>query len=256
MVHLASFEVYNLVALIFLDVQHHFLFKDQFNDVVVPRLQQLENVFSVQLEVGIVDDGLFEFAILTHFCNYPSVVYKLASFLELWVHHNRHEVVVHDDAFEHVSHVVFEGVLFGFLHLLETILSSALLLLLLIDLLLDECLERVEQTLVPVGTGEVGNGHSVLDLLEQVFVVFDGLLGNSIIHGRHRHTMDLLDDGVGLLELLVLSFLVILIFLLLPVLVTGRSEVLRIVRIFLNIFEVVLRRLFHLLFARDFSFKL
>ena len=109
MIDLPSFEVDNLVAFILLDMQVDFLFQYLRDDVIVLCLEQLEYVFSIELEVRIIDDSLLQFLVLTHFCNDPGVMNEFSSFLELRIHHNRHEVVVHDDPLEDIRHVIFEG---------------------------------------------------------------------------------------------------------------------------------------------------
>lgn len=75
-----------------------------------------------------------------------------------------------------------------------------LLVVFIIDLLLvQERFEGLEKTQVTVGHREVGNGCSVVDVLQEVLVVLDGFLGYLLVHCDLREAVDLLYDGVLLL---------------------------------------------------------
>jgi len=87
----------------------------------------------------------------------------------------------------------------GSLLLLLVFLFGLFFIFLSLNLSLDVVPESHEQTLVPVCACEVSNGSSVFHKFQQVFVIFDCLFGNFVVHWCHRETVDLLDDGIRLL---------------------------------------------------------
>ena len=142
-------------------------------------------------------------------------MYEFSSFLQLRVHYKRHEVVLMDHPFECGLHEDAGGILVvsDFTVLCEDLFGLLLaawvsLMLLLLILLLDlkEILESVEQGLVPVGNGKICNSGSIFDEFKKVLVVLDRLLSNLVVHRCHGETVDLLNDGVGLFAILVLTF--------------------------------------------------
>lgn len=142
-------------------------------------------------------------------------MYEFSSFLELGVHNKRHEVVLMDHPFKRSLHEDAGGILVvsDFTVLCEDLFGLLLatwigLMLLLLILLLDleEVLQSVEQGLVPVGNSKICNSGSIFDQFKEVLVVLNRLLGNLVVHRGHGETVDLLDDGVGLFAILVLTF--------------------------------------------------
>jgi hypothetical protein len=59
LVHLRPLEVHNFITFVFQNVQVHFFFQNEINDVVVSGLKQLQDVIPVQLEVRIINNSLF-----------------------------------------------------------------------------------------------------------------------------------------------------------------------------------------------------
>jgi len=75
-----------------------------------------------------------------------------------------------------------------------------------LDLCLGEVSQSIEKTLVPVGHCKVSDGNSVLRELQQILVIFYGLLCDVVVHWCHGKSVDLLYNGVRLLDTFLIVF--------------------------------------------------
>jgi len=191
MVDLSPFDLDKLVRDIFSNMQHALFSQHVLNHLIIFGFQKLEDIISCQIEVRIVGDSQFQLKIFSKFSDEPGIMHEFSSFLKLWVHNKRHEVVLvqhsvesglHENVFSVLTRLRFLLIflsfflLFTLIFFLQSLFLGLLKFQLLGRLLIEILFKGIEQTLVPIVNSKISNSCFIFDQFEQILVIFDSLI--------------------------------------------------------------------------------
>mmetsp|Transcript_12339 Transcript_12339/g.19164 ORF Transcript_12339/g.19164 Transcript_12339/m.19164 type:complete len:219 (+) Transcript_12339:2954-3610(+) len=86
LVNLGALDLDEFVTDVFADVEGDLVLQHVLDHLVVASLEQIQDVVSRDVEVGVVGDGHLEFVVLGHLGDLPGIVDELSALLELGVH--------------------------------------------------------------------------------------------------------------------------------------------------------------------------
>jgi len=168
----------------------------------IVRFKKDQKIVSVDVEIWISGESHFQLLVFFALSDEPAVMDEFSSVFEIWVHDYGHEIVHLDHLNEKVIKRIIEVLLAPYL--LGWVLAVWCFFLYILSgvgFLKDIVVlsHSLIQSVISVGYSEVSNCCSVLNELEQILMILDSLLGQSLVHGCQREIVDLLHDGIGLL---------------------------------------------------------